>query len=190
MAAGDSIVSICNIALIALGESAIVSLQDPYKRAILCNARYDQVRREVLRAHPWNCAKRRAQLAANATAPAFGFSAAFPLPGDYIRLAELPDWDDPKYAVEDGQLLGDFTAPLNLIYIYDLQDPTRFDPLLVAALGYALAAELAEPLCQDTSKQQSMLKLLQGKLDLAKLVSSQENSSPEFDDDVLLRSRA
>jgi hypothetical protein len=190
MAAGDSIVSICNIALRALGENKIVSLTDNTFRANLCNERYDAVRREVLRAHPWNSAKQRVQLPASATPPAFGFGAAFPLPADYIRFVDLPGIRRPKFKIENGELLCDYTAPLNLLYIYDIQDPTRFDPLFVAALGYALAAEFAEPLTQDLNKQQSMLRQLTGKLDLAQLVSSQENSSEELDDDILLASRA
>ncbi|HEV2673381.1 MAG TPA: hypothetical protein VGV37_02500 [Aliidongia sp.] len=189
MAAGDSKISICNIALIALGEGTITSLADNTKRAILCNARYDQVRRAVLESHPWNCAKRRAQLPAAAQAPVFGFQAAFPVPADFLRLVEIVGFEHPKWEIEDGQILCDYSAPLAIRYIYDLQDETRLMPTLVDCIGYALAAELAVPLCQSLSKQQDMLKQLAGKLDNAKLVNAQQNSSPELEDDVLLESR-
>lgn len=195
MALGDSIVSICNIAMIALGEDLVTSVFPPdnNKRAILASQRYDDTRRAVLRSHPWNCAMRQAQLAASPTAPLFGASNAYPLPADFLRVAWLCDSDgsvqDTPYDVMGNALLTDADAPVNLVYIRDLQDPSQFDPLLVHGLGYGLAGELAEPLTQSTAKRDEMLKILEGKLATARLVGSQENSTKEWDVDRLLRSR-
>jgi hypothetical protein len=53
MAAGDSIVGICNLALVqGLGQDPISALSENRKAAILCNLNYDQVRRALLRSHP------------------------------------------------------------------------------------------------------------------------------------------
>lgn len=191
MAAGDSIVSICNLGLIALGQPAISALTDNRKAAIQCQARYDQIRREVLRAHPWSFARKRQQLAAASIAPAFGHRTAFTLPADFIRLVQVPqdETGGARWQIEGLQLLCNESAPLNLIYIYDCQDPSVFDPLFVAALGYAIAVELALPLTQDKALKAQMQQAMEGKLSAARLVTSQDNSTEELDVDVLLRSR-
>jgi hypothetical protein len=190
MAAGDSIISICNLGLLALGQDPVNSLTDNRKAAILCNARYEQVRREMLRAHPWGFARRRAQLPASDTQPAFGDFTAFTLPSDFIRLVEAPDVCKRRgWMIEQRQLLSNETAPLNLLYIFDCQDATLFDPLFIAVLGYAIAVELAIPITQDRGIKSQMETELEGKLASARLVTSQDNSSSEYDVDVLLESR-
>lgn len=195
MAAGDSIVSICNIGLIALGEPQISSLDDNRKAAIICKTRYDQVRREVLRAGLWGFAKRQAQLSASPTAPLFDWTNAFPLPADYIRLYRMQR--DPQAAYEEGAdasgalcLWTNEAAPLNILYIYDLQDPTKFDPIFVAALGYAIGAELAAPLTQSQAKEDKCRAAVESKLAMARFTGSQESSPQEWDTDVLLQARA
>lgn len=189
MAAGDSIVSICNIGLIEIGEDPIASLTDNRKAAALCSARYDQVRREVLRAHTWNCARKRVQLAADLVAPAFEFGNAFTLPADFLRMVNLPDNAEAKYQVEGLKLLTDETAPLNVVYIYDCQDPTIFDAMLATAIGYAMGEALAWPIAQSRDLEAKMGKKKDAKIPDARLVGSQENSAEEWDEDVWLRAR-
>jgi hypothetical protein len=190
MAAGDSDVSICNLGLTALGQDTITTLTDNRKAAILCNQRYGQIRREVLRANPWGFARKRDQLPAAATAPAFGCRTAFTLPSDFIRLVDVPEVCARRgWMIEGRQLLADETAPLNLLYIYDCQDATVFDPLFVAALGYAMAVELAMPLTQDRGLKVQMENEMAGKLATARLVSSQDNSAMEYQVDILLEAR-
>lgn len=189
MAAGDSIVGICNLGLIEIGEDPISALTDNRKAAILCNARYDQVRRDLLRSHTWNFARKRAQLAAVTVGPAFEYVNAYALPNDFLRVVELPDNIEAKWQVEGLQLLTDETAPLNLVYIYDCADPTVFDPMFVKALGYAMGEALAWPVAASRDVQAKMGKLKDACIPEARLVGSQENSAREWDEDVWLRSR-
>lgn len=192
MSAGDSIVSICNIGLISsLGADPIASLDDNRKASILCKARYDQVRRAVLRAHPWSFAKAEALLPAAAAQPITGSQTAFTLPADFIRVADLPDRQNGtlKYQIFGRTIRMEGTAPLPFVYIYDCQDPSLFDPLFVEVLGYAVAAEIAEPLTQSVAKKNSALSNLEGKLSIARTVTAQDGSEDEWDVDVLLRSR-
>lgn len=188
MAAGDSVVSICNIGLIAIGADPITALTDDVKAAILCNQRYDQIRREVLALHTWNFARRKAQLALAAVQPPFGL-AAYSKPADYIRMDHV--WQQPHavWEDEDGTIASDGGTPLNIVYIGDAQDPTRYDPLFVATLGYSVGMELAQPITQDRGKEDEMRQKRQEKLDAARLVASQNNSSRELDTDVLLWAR-
>jgi hypothetical protein len=55
-------VNICNMALTLLGAATITSLSDQNKEARRCSQELDNVRRQVLRSHPWRCAKKRATL--------------------------------------------------------------------------------------------------------------------------------
>jgi|SRR5882672_1796074 len=189
MALGDSIVGICNIALTALGETPITALTDPVKRAILCSARYDDVRRAVLRGHPWNCARKVANITSADPAPVAGYSFAYPLPQDFMRMVEFTDDPIAAWDVVGDKLYADDGPPLAITYIFDLQDPSKFDPLLVQAIGYSLAVELAQPLTQSPTKQQAAMTMLQEKMGMARTVGSQENSVKPWDVDIWLRSR-
>lgn len=53
---------IANGALIRLGSKPITSLTEETGRAKLCNQWINKVRRQALRAHPWNCALKRTVL--------------------------------------------------------------------------------------------------------------------------------
>jgi hypothetical protein len=189
MAAGDSSVSICNLALIAIGEDPITSLNDARKAAILCQALYDPTRREVLEMQPWKFAKKQAQLAASTTAPLFTYDNAFPLPADFIRMYDEPEEDNPEYEIMGSMMYSNDDSPFDMLYIFDNQDPTMFSPLFVQTLAMALGAKLAQPITQSIDKENEMAGKFQNYLDSAALVNSQQESARELDDDVLLRSR-
>lgn len=191
MAAGDSSTSICNIALIALGEDPIKSLSDNNKRAILCNARYDDIRRFVLRTHVWNCAKKQAQIAADPVKPLFKWANRYPLPADFIRFYSE---DDDTYDMSIWNVIGQWiysneTGSLNVNYIFDLQDPTQFDSTMVHVIAYNIASELGMALTQNAERVKTALAMMQGKYDIARFTGAQENAPREWDVDVILRSR-
>lgn len=191
MAQGDSIVGICNRALTALGEDLIVSLADNTKRAILCSLHYDPVRREVLRANPWRFARRQANLAAGGAAPLFDWTYSYPVPNDFIRMynESTDQADQPAFQVFGGAILCNDAPPLGIVYIADVTDPTQFDALFAKLLALELAAAICEPLTQSVNK----LTKIQGAIADARsngwLVTSQEASSREWDEDIWLRSR-
>lgn len=192
MAQGDSIVGICNAGLIALGVDPITSLTDPSKAAILCAAKYDQTRRELLRSAPWACAKKLAQLAASVTAPAFKWGNAYPVPADFIRPWEIDndgDQDNATWEIVDGMILTNEGAPLLFEYIYDLQDPTRFDALFSKTLALAVAEAVCDALTGSDGLMQRVQSRLGQSLAMGQLVDSQSDGPQELDDDVWLRSR-
>lgn len=152
-------VDIANRALQKLGAERITSLTQDSENARECNVAYEAVRDAELRAHPWNFAIKRAQLAADTTAPAFGFTNAFTLPSDCLRV--LPP--DPSYnlnshdwQIEGRKILTNDSAALEIRYIYRVTDTTQFDALFTEALACALAVELCEKLTQSNSKGQAM----------------------------------
>ncbi|HEY2068278.1 MAG TPA: hypothetical protein VGG48_01890 [Rhizomicrobium sp.] len=193
MPAGQSITGIANIALIELGESPITDISENRTPAILCRTRYDDVRQGVIREHPWNCTKKYVVLATQVTAPPFKWQSAFLLPPDYIRMNRIDDDLDAEWEVaacDAGNVLyTDQGAPLNLIYHFDLQDPTRFDPKMAQCIGYTLALEIGPRIVRDAAAMNRIAAKLKDKIEGAKSIDAQENSPEEWDDDVLLRSR-
>ena len=99
-----STVDICNGALNQLGATTILSLTEDSKNARLCNSRFKQVRDAVFRSHPWNCLQKRVEIAVDTTAPAWGFSFAYTLPADCLRLLRILDYDS-NYKVEGRKIL-------------------------------------------------------------------------------------
>lgn len=55
-------VSICNSALVKLGNEVLVALSDSTKRAKLCNAQYEIIKKKMMYNHPWNFAIKRVTL--------------------------------------------------------------------------------------------------------------------------------
>lgn len=184
----QSEVSICNIALTMLGEKSITSLGDDSKQARYCALRYGDVRNAVLRAHPWNCALARAQLARLADDPAFGWAYQYELPNDYLRMVRLENMED-EYVIEGSALLTDI-SPCRIIYVKLLTDTTQFDPLLVEAIACRLAWELAKPVTGSTDLMDRMEKKYDTILREARSIDAQEGSSnDELIADIWLRAR-
>ena len=138
-------VAICNLALQKLGAARITSLTQDDPNARECNAAYVPTRDKLLRRYAWSFAKSRANLAAHATAPAFQYGYAFPLPTDFLRLI-LPadssiDWIVERHAGRRAILSND-SGPLYIKYIALVTDPTEFDPLFEEIYDYCDKMEL------------------------------------------------
>ena len=184
----SSVVQICNIALSNLGEAKIAALTDENERARQCNLRYEDCRDAVLRSHPWNAAVTRAALAANVTAPAWGFAKKFALPADCLRVLDIEAFYQ-SYKVEGRFVFTDATA-VNLLYIAKVTDPTQFDSLLLHAVAMKLASEIAEALTGRAELRDRMLSKYLQILAEARGVDSQERSQAgEFLADGFINAR-
>lgn len=170
-----SVVDICNEAMDLLGTATIISLTQNSKEARLCNRRFDTVRDAVLRAHPWNCAIVRQQLAKNTTVPAFGFANAFTLPTEPYCLRVLSlftsnvDGDIAPYdtqamfKIEGRNVLTDEDI-CRIIYIAREEDTELYDSLLSNTMAHRLAADLAYNITGSTSVAQQMFGLYESRL--------------------------
>jgi hypothetical protein len=180
-----SVVDICNEAMDLLGAATITSLTENSKEARLCNRKFDTVRDAVLRAHPWNCAIARAELAADSTAPAFGFSYKYPLPTDPYCLRVLSFWNsnvnnelaaydsNVMFKIEGRNVLSN-EGTCNIIYISRVTDTEQFDTLLSTAVAHRLAADTAYAITGSNSVSQQMFALYESRLKEAKGVDSME----------------
>jgi len=148
---------ICNRALQKVGAARITSLTENSSEARACNMVYELLRDAELRAHPWNFAGKRIQLAASAEVPAFGKAYEYPLPVDFLKLRED---DVPTYSrdwiIEGKKILTDEGGPLNVRYTKRVTDVTEMDPLYVESLACRIAIELCEELTQSNSKKESL----------------------------------
>ena len=161
-------ISICNNALVKVGADRISSISQDTRSAILLNAIWDQVRDEVLRAHPWNFAMKRAVLAPNSDAPDFGYDYAYDLPSDCLRVWSAKESDEESaseinHSIEDSQILCDYDA-IYVRYIYRNEDPSAWDSLFASAMSCRLAQEISYALTQslplrDSLKQEYKLSL-------------------------------
>jgi len=174
-----SVVEICNGSLNQLGATTILSLTEDSKNARLCNSRYTQVRDGVFRSHPWNCLQKRVELAADTTAPAWGFSFAYTLPADCLRLLRILDYDS-NYKVEGRKILSN-TSSMKILYIGRVTDPNEYDELLRETLSAALGADIAFAVTSNNQTATNMYNLFQDKLKDARFVDSTEGQNVEQD---------
>ena len=174
-----SIVDICNGALNQLGATTILSLTEDSKNARLCNSRYTQVRDGLFRTHPWNCLQKRVELAADTTAPAWGFSYAYTLPADCLRLLKILDYDS-NYKVEGRKILSN-TSSMKILYIGRITDPNEYDELLRETLSASLAADIAFAVTSNNTTATNMYNLFQDKLKDARFVDSTEGQNVDQD---------
>jgi hypothetical protein len=184
-------VSICSNALLMLGSQTINDFSDQLNldRAKLCANLYPTVRDDILRAHPWNCAIKRAVLAPDAVAPAFGYQHAFELPADLLRVLEVGGGGcQIDYLVEGRSIQADTTV-LELRYVFRNEVESTWDSNLVAVVTQAMCAVLAYPVTQSTAKQGGEEQKLEMMLRRARAVDGQEDPPQTLGDERLLAAR-
>ncbi|MGP5446639.1 hypothetical protein [Pseudomonas fragi] len=184
-------VSICSNALLMLGAQTINDFADQLNldRAKLCANLYPTVRDDMLRSHPWNCAIKRAVLAPDAVAPAFGYTHSFELPADFMRVLEVgTNGSQIDYLVE-GRTIQANTTVLELRYVFRNEVENTWDAHLVKLVTLAMAAALAYPVTQSSALQQSFEQKLEMTLKRARAVDGQEDPPQTLGDERLLRAR-
>ena len=168
----NTFVSISNRALTFLGAQPITSLDDDTKEARSCKRMFEQSRNQVLRGHPWNFAMKRVEIAADTTAPVWGKTNAFSWPSDCLSIYEVDTTEE--WIVEGRKIVTNAEAPLSIIYVYEVDDPTIFDVLFVEAYAYRLAADISYDITASQQVLNNMETLYQRKLAEARLVDAQE----------------
>lgn len=147
---------IANVALRLLGAKRIESLTQNVERARIMNDAMPTVLKDEQRAHPWSFTIKRAEIAADATAPDFGRSYSYTLPSDYLALAPpyAEDEDNERdWLIEaDRKILTDDGAPLEVRYVAYITDPNKMDACFIEACGARLAQDTCEAITQSNTK--------------------------------------
>lgn len=174
-----------NLALDLLSAGTVNDIESPTTATeTLLNRWYDQSRRKILREHPWNFAIKRQVLAAESTVPAFGWSKAFPVPTDFIRILQVEGDDgqifpSSQYQVENVNgvrciLLDTEASELRLVYVYDITDVTRFDPMFIDLLAYEIALSVAFKVTESNTNIDRIGQLHKMRGALARAIDGQE----------------
>lgn len=149
-----SSVDICNRALLKIHARQISRLDPPEdtEESQACFTVYEQLRDEVLRAHPWNFAVKLATLNKLSDAPAFDYNFAYQIPSDCLRVLKLEEEQyRNRYKIIGNELHTDLDGA-KIKYTKRETDTTLFDPLFVSALATRIAMELCYALAGSAER--------------------------------------
>lgn len=162
-------VQIVNSALTKLGAKRITALADNLKEAREMNAIIDLRRDACLRAHNWSFAIERTRLSALSVAPEWGYSVAYQLPTDCLRVVQVNDtWiipglsdfiggpDEEPFKIEGRKIVTDWASPLKLRYIKRVTDASQYDALFSEYFATDLAYQACEALTQSNTKAEKL----------------------------------
>ena len=186
----SSWVDVANTGLTRLGVNPIVSFTDGTREANAVNSCYQKCRDITLRLHPWNCAKTRALLSPDSTAPAFDYPYQFSLPADWLRALDISSdaagrdvrlGSRPRYAIEGKKILFDSSA-LYLRYIQRVTDAVQLDETCADAIGAYIAYYLAQTFFKNSALTKNMRAQFKDVLADARSVNAQEQQTSSIPD--------
>lgn len=165
-----------NAVLTELGADIVSDPAEGGRNTNALTAQFARVRQVELRKHGWKCARARVQLAADAAAPAFGWSAAYTVPSDFLRvwmIGELPDVRIP-FVLEGSKILTDEGGPLDLMYVRDLDDVAAWDAALFDAMVFRLAHATCFRITGKTDLRAELMNDYRKAITAARTVSAME----------------
>ena len=171
----NTAVSICNTALLRLGQKQIQSLTEQSQVAQVCSMFYDTCRKRALRFGAWRFAQKVVALAQSAVSPST-WAYAYAIPADCIRIIrlEIPhSLIDIEFEPVGAEIWTDLQGA-SLRYIWDIEDPSRFDETFVDVLASLLTVEMAVPLTADSGRQATAMRMFEMSLLSAKGACSSE----------------
>jgi hypothetical protein len=194
-------VQLCNMSLTRLGHPTITSLDQDTKGAALCKLHYPILRDAVLRAHPWNFAIKRAELASLASPGiAFEYTAKFALPDDCLKILRTSEDADGmpagvvygypglvgggagySYRVEGKYILTNGTT-CKIEYVARITDVAQFDALFVDALSARLTAEIAMAMTDNAKMSEYAMQSYEAKIREARQIDAQEGTPRDIVD--------
>jgi len=156
-------VTICNKALVFLGQDTISTLVDDNKRARVCSTVYDDCLEEFLSEGDWSFAKKLATLTAETTSPNHDYSYAFEFPDDFVRLVK--DREKAVYGSDDWLVIGDQIhcndSSIYICYIYSNDDLNTWTAKARSALSYLVASQVGVALTGEDSRARMAYELYQ-----------------------------
>lgn len=184
-----SAVSICSQALLLCGDKPIDSFDIDNNRTRLVVNLYDQKRKKVLRAHPWNCATKRVTLSPETATPDFDWKYQTLLPPDCLRVVCVGKAESPDEWEVNGRYVLTNTNVVRLKYIWDNDVESTWDPLLVDCMIQVMVVALTYALTKSTSKEELENAIIRDMLKSARAVDGQENPAETLGDFPLLANR-
>lgn len=172
---------VANLALSLIKNDQVTSIDPPDRGSKAAKAAalwYDDARREVLSEHDWDFAKKRVNLSAG-TPPAFGWAASYQLPSDCLRISTIGDeanpWTSQYFRIEGQYILCNESGPIQLCYISDIDDITKFTPKFLVAFAKKLGSYISAVLTGSLNMMQGLGDEATDTLSDAKSLDSQQN---------------
>lgn len=163
-------IDIVRLAADQIGEALANTIEPPVTEIEKRFARaYDHTRQRVIRMGVWNCAKARASISRDATAPAFGFPDRYLLPNDCLRflrfdnsITSITDFDN--YEIEGRYVLVNAggAASINIHYITDVTEVALWD----AGLRELIILFLAKAVAYQSTKKKELIAILNDSIKL------------------------
>jgi len=184
-----SLAAICNRALTLIGANRIDSIDDDSIEAKLCKQFVDDIRKDLLRAHPWKFALKRASLVESATSPEWGWDNQFPLPVDCLRVVEMYGQEQDNWT-EEGRFLLTDSNEAKIKYIADIDEVGLFDSSFTTVYAVDIAINLSYAITTSKDLRDGLLKLRELKIKEARTYSAQSAVGDRVYADDWLNSRA
>lgn len=153
--AANSVSEICRQAILRVGSADVFK---PFGEPMsIATSLYDQTRNEVLADFDWQFARVQSSLAADATPPAFGYSARYALPANTLKVLRVNGVDEDEnfgnWEIVGGFLHTNFTTPVRVETTQIVTDATKFPPVFVNMLTVTLAMKLSQLLEVQTANK-------------------------------------
>ncbi len=195
-------IDISNIALSLLGAGSITSIEDDSPEAKAIKIHYDIARDATLEAYEWSFAIKRFTPPKSSTAPLWGFSSAFPIPSEILRVLQvdlnfsspfLTQRDDGRrnqvfHVVEGREILCNEEA-IFCTGIRRVADEGIYSNLFAHAFAAKLAMLISYMISESNSKFQAMAAIYAGTIAEAKTRDGQQGSTRRMRSNWLRRVR-
>lgn len=191
-------INIYNDAIALVGGRLITSLSEDTNERIYCDVFYDKARQQTLVMHPWNFAVKRAELAEDVSAPAFGYDKQYVLPSDCLKVIATENELSPlvplgpgfngyltvsfrdttakdDYKIEGRRLLTNDES-VKILYLYDVDDASLFSSPFRSILSYNLAIAISYKVSQSTTRGSELKQELREQMPLLLAVDGTEGS--------------
>lgn len=188
-----SVVSIANTALIKMGIDSplIVDIDENSNSARVMKQLYEPSKKSVLRRNIWRFSLKRARLAPLVTGPEFGDGNYFSIPTDCLRIIGTSIdqfYDYLPWKREGDKILAD-TDTLDIVYVSDVTDPSKFDPIFTEMLSAYMGYNACNALVRDAGVKQGLFDEFRQLASQAAYVSATERDSSKIIAETFLRAR-
>ena len=180
-------ISIWNRALRLLGGQRIAATTEDNEAARILTDIWDDILVEALAVYPWNFAIKRASLDLLDVAPIFGYTNAFQLPVDCLRVLNTKN-DDEEWKREADTLVTD-EGTCKIRYIALITDVAKYSPGFCSALAIRLASEIAFPLTNNQNMAIEKFKEYEMKIKFLTSLEGKEGTREFIEDDSWIDER-
>jgi len=188
-------IAIANMAATTLDDIHLNSLDEDTPLGRFVASEFGFMRDELLASHVWACAMTRKKIGRLTAAPDFGYDYQYQLPTDCLRITPPrvdgnPNGTPIPFKREGRRILTDYPAPLCLVYIKRLTNPSEMDPLFARALGQYIAVYASQRVTGKESYFSKANGLFQQAIAAAQQVNALEmGTQPSYNTNDVLGAR-